>query len=137
KANETARAKIFFDEKQNGLRREWHGRVFVNPPYGKVGTESMASAFCHKAIDEMDAGRVKECIILVNSLHSQQWQMPLYEFPVCFVDHRIQFLDETGEKNKNPTFQNIFVYMGDNEQKFAEVFSRFGYVMKRISGHPL
>jgi hypothetical protein len=68
----------------------------------------------------------------VNSLHSQSWQAALYDYPICFVDHRIQFVSGDGEKNKNPTFQNIFVYMGPEPGKFAAVFSRFGYVMKRM-----
>jgi hypothetical protein len=34
-----------------------------------------------------------------------------------------------GNEDENPTLQNMFVYLGRDERKFAEIFSRFGYVM--------
>jgi hypothetical protein len=131
-ANSVVRAAQIFTKKDDGLAREWFGRVFLNPPYGLIDGESLASAFCNKAVVEFAAGNVVECIILVNSLHSQKWQAPLYDHLICFVDHRIKFVSGDGEENKNPTFQNVFVYLGDREHRFAEVFSRLGYVMRKV-----
>jgi hypothetical protein len=129
-ANEVVKATRFFTKEDDGLARDWSGRVFVNPPYGKNDDhKSLASDFCAKAIGEYTSGRVDACIILVNSCHSQQWQAPLYEYTVCFVNHRIQFSAMDGEENKNPTFQNIFVYLGHDVMRFATVFSGIGYVM--------
>jgi hypothetical protein len=109
----------------------------MNPPYGTIEDEdgkktSQAAAFCRKMIEEYEAGNVKEAIILVNSLHSQAWQAPLYDYVVCFVDHRIKFVSGDGEENKNPTMQNILVYLGTELQRFADVFSKFGYVMRKV-----
>lgn len=133
-ANAVVGATKFYSDEQNGLEKKWAGRVFMNPPYGKTeNNESMAGSFCNKAVEEYESGNVEACIILVNSLHSQAWQAPLYKFPICFVDHRIQFISGDGEKNKNPTFQNIFVYLGTDVGKFYEVFSKFGYVMRELS----
>lgn len=132
-ANRTIKAKEIFTEEQDGLELDWHGRVFVNPPYGKSSEYgSLAGAFCNKAMAEYETGNVQACIILVNSVHSQNWQAPLYDYTVCFVDHRIQFVSSDGEENKNPTFQNIFVYLGQNEQRFANAFAKFGYVMRKL-----
>jgi hypothetical protein len=130
-ANRTVEAARIFTETDDGLSREWLGRVFLNPPYGTTDDrESRAGAFCRKAIAEYQAGRVTEAIILVNSVHSQNWQRPLYSFPVCFVDHRIEFVDQNGTANPNPTFGNIFVYLGPNVRRFAEEFRRHGYCME-------
>jgi ParB family chromosome partitioning protein len=135
-ANAVVQAAEFFTEADDGLKRAWHGRVFMNPPYGVDKGESRAANFCNKAITEYRAGRVTEAIILVNSVHSQKWQRPLYDFPVCFVDHRIEFCDQHGEVNPNPTFANIFVYLGQHEDRFAEEFEKHGYCMRRIkNGH--
>jgi hypothetical protein len=68
--------------------------------------------FCNKAIAELDAGNIESAVLLVNSVHSQRWQSILYRYPICFIDHRIQFVSGDGEENKNPTFQNIMVYLG-------------------------
>lgn len=131
-ANATVQAAQFFTLEDDGLARDWVGRFFVNPPYGKTADGgSMAAAFCLKAIAEYTAKRATAGIILVNSLHSQAWQAPLYDFPVCFVDHRIKFVSGDGEENKNPTFQNIFIYLGDDVSAFATSFNQFGYVMTK------
>jgi len=133
-ANTIVRAAQFFGKDDDGLARDWFGRVFMNPPYGRTADgRSLAAAFCNKAIAEYEAGSIESCIILVNSLHSQSWQAPLYDYPFCLVDHRIQFVSADGEENKSPTFQNIFVYLGEDVLKFAKVFSRFGYVAKKIA----
>ena len=132
-ANGTIRAAKFFTQADDGLKLDWFGRVFMNPPYGSTPEyPSLAAAFCNKAISQYQDGKIDAAIILVNSSHSQAWQAPLYDFPICFVDHRIQFVAGDGEKNKNPTFQNIFVYLGPNTPKFCRAFSRFGYVMQRV-----
>jgi len=132
-ANRWIGAKTIYTDEQNGLTKPWAGRVFMNPPYGKTdNNDSLAGAFCQKAIAQYEAGCIDACIILVNSLHSQTWQAPLYDYSVCFVNHRIQFISGDGEKNKNPTFQNIFVYLGPDEAKFATEFAKFGYVMKKF-----
>jgi hypothetical protein len=132
-ANATVRAKDVFTQEDDGLARGWFGRVFVNPPYGRTPEHrSLAAAFCNKAISEYDSGNVEACIILVNSLHSQTWQAPLYDYTVCFVDHRVHFVSADGEENENPTFQNVFVYLGRDVAKFAAAFSGIGYVMRKV-----
>jgi DNA N-6-adenine-methyltransferase (Dam) len=132
-ANAVVGAKSIFTKDDDGLTKPWHGRVFMNPPYGTTRDgESLAGVFCNKAIEEYENGNVEACIILVNSVHSQSWQAPLYKHTVCLVDHRIAFISDDGEPNKNPTFQNIFVYLGEDIEKFAGTFSTFGYVMREV-----
>lgn len=131
-ANLVIGAKTFYTASDDGLSKEWNGRVFMNPPYGRTDEHpSLAAAFCNKALEEHAAGNIEACIILVNSLHSQAWQRPAYDHPICFVDHRIQFVSGDGEENKNPTFQNIFIYLGSDLAAFKRAFSTIGYVMVR------
>lgn len=132
KANETVGAEHIFTKDDDSLTRQWHGRVFMNPPYGKDGSESVAGIFCDKAISEYKDGNAEEVIILVNSSHTQKWQRNLYDYTVCFVDHRIKFIAGDGSENSNPTFGNIFVYLGDRKEEFAAAFSKHGYVMEKI-----
>lgn len=131
-ANQVVRAEHFYCERERGEKRAWLGKVFLNPPYGVVNGESRAGLFCAKAIEEYNAQRATECIILVNSVHAQSWQRPLYEFPVCLVDHRIQFADSDGEINPNPTFMNLFVYLGPNKARFVDEFKQHGYVLEKV-----
>jgi hypothetical protein len=41
RANETVKAGEFWAEGDNPLQRSWRGRVFINPPYGKQGNDSV------------------------------------------------------------------------------------------------
>ena len=34
-ANETVKASRFYDIRQNGLKRPWFGRIWLNPPFGR------------------------------------------------------------------------------------------------------
>ena len=131
-ANEAVQAKEIYTANDNGLTLPWTGRVFVNPPYGIENGQSVAGQFCAKAIEEHATGNASEIIILVNSVHSQKWQAPLYDYAVCLVDHRIKFVNGDGGENENPTFQNIFIYLGPRKEDFAVAFSKFGYVMEKI-----
>jgi hypothetical protein len=61
-AQERVQAKTYFDEQADGLTRDWHGRVFLNPPYAS----QLIKPFVNKLIAEVDAGRVEQAILLAN-----------------------------------------------------------------------
>jgi len=130
-AQETIQATRWYGD--DALSKEWSGKVFLNPPYGLSDGKSQAGEFCQRAIMGYEHGEVTEAIILVNSSHSQKWQAPLFDYPLCLVDHRIKFVARDGSENESPTFQNMFVYLGKNKARFREVFSRFGYIMERVN----
>ncbi len=69
-ANEAVGAKEFFDgtPEKDGLKRRWHGRVFLNPPYGTIDGESLAGLFCAKAVSEYENGNIDAAIIFRSSL---------------------------------------------------------------------
>jgi ParB family chromosome partitioning protein len=125
-ANKTVGAKKFYTEDSDGLSQEWRGRVFLNPPYGKLG-----SAFAAKLYESLGSG-VDEAIMLVNSRATDaDWFQPCFNGVICFTDHRIDF-DSPYEKPTSSTHGSCFVYFGPNEIKFADVFARFGNVVKRF-----
>jgi hypothetical protein len=52
-AQQTVEAEHFFTEQEDGLSKEWIGRVWLNPPYHR----DLASKFIDKLIREFTAGR--------------------------------------------------------------------------------
>lgn len=124
-ANRTVQARQYFTAEDDGLARDWHGRVFCNPPYS-----GEAGKFAAKLIAEHQAGRVSAGILLVNAQATpNQWFTPLWDWPICFTDHRIAFEPGGGQPTSHPTFGACFVYVGPEPARFAEVFSRFGVVV--------
>ena len=126
-ANEIVKATLYFDKKMDGLNREWNGRVFLNPPYGRLGGRSGAGVWINKLISEFQAGNVTEAIVLVNSATGDQWFQPLFDSPICFVNRRIKFYQSSGNKIQ-PTKSNVFVYFGPNVRKFKRVFKETGHI---------
>lgn len=109
----------------DGLKHKWSGKVFLNPPYGDVGPKFVA-----KAVHEFDAGRVSEAIILLNShVTDSKWFKPMFNYVLCFTDHRSRFWNKDGIGG-SPTHGSVFCYMGDNPNKFAEVFKHLGSVVE-------
>lgn len=125
-ANQLVQAEQYFTQADNGLTKEWHGKVFLNPPYGKHGQKQWS----RRMVDAYLSKEIEEGILLVNSATGNKWFKPLKEFPICFPDFRIKFISGMKE---SPTHSNALVYFGDNVELFAEKFGTIGAVMKKIS----
>lgn len=129
-ANETIHADKYYTIEDDGLRQRWDGRVFLNPPYGKDGKESNQALWSRTLIEQYEEGIVLAAVLLVNAVPGNRWFAPLWDFPICFPDHRIRFYNESGEVGQ-PTHSNALVYLGDDVDTFAEIFSEFGVVAVR------
>jgi hypothetical protein len=127
-ANETVQADEIFTQDEDGLVADWHGRVWLNPPYGK-GT----GLFTTKLVEEHAAGRVSAAVLLINAYgFDSGWFQPLWNHLLCFTDHRIIFTSPQ-RGTGGPANANLFVYLGPDAQRFAEVFSEFGAIMRRVA----
>lgn len=126
RANQTVKAAQYFTQKDNGLRHEWHGRVWMNPPYGQY-----SGLFVAKLIEELEAGRTTAAIVLVNAHGTDTgWFQPLFDGVLCFTDHRINFYGD-GDRSGS-THGSAFAYFGDKREYFAKTFSMFGAVVERF-----
>jgi len=124
-ANKTVCAKKYYTIEDNGLRKKWEGRIFLNPPYGNTAME-----FIEKFFNDYGSS-FHEGIILVNSRATDAgWFQPMFEGVVCFSDHRIDF-ESPDNKITSSTHGSCFIYFGPNEKIFAEVFNEFGNIIKR------
>jgi len=124
-ANQTVRATRFFTVEDDGLAQPWHGRIWLNPPYG-----GQSGPFVRKLIDEYEVGHVHAAILCVNG-HSfdHVWFRPLWDYPICFTDHRPAFRNPRRRPSDRPNMGAVFVYLGPHPILFAEEFSRFGAVL--------
>lgn len=131
-ANETVQAARYFTVEDDGLSRDWAGSVWLNPPYGtdEAGA-SNAGRWASMLIRQYREGITREAILCVNSLTHAPWFRQLWDFTVCLTDHRVCF-DSPENDRQRPMNGTAFIYLGSNERKFAEVFSQFGAVVKRV-----
>jgi phage N-6-adenine-methyltransferase len=127
RANETVGAAAFYTQADDGLNREWHGRVWLNPPYGRLAGE-----FIERLVDEYRASNIASAVALVNAhCTDTAWFQKLWDFAVCFTDHRIDFDSAGREKHNSSTHGSVFAYLGPDPQTFTREFSAFGAVVRR------
>lgn len=88
-----ATAKKRYTEKDNGLIQPWHGRVWLNPPYGKGMEKWMQKMAAHNHGIALLFNRSEtECF------HDWVWSCAS---AILFKKGRIHFLNECGEKVGN------------------------------------
>jgi phage N-6-adenine-methyltransferase len=125
-ANETVQAADFYTEDDDGLSKDWHGRVWLNPPYGRI-----AGDFIEHLADQYEAGNVLGAVALVNAhCTDTRWFQRLWDHTLCFTDHRIDFAAGTADRSGS-THGSVFAYLGRNPQLFADHFAEFGAVVRR------
>jgi hypothetical protein len=67
-------ARTIFSIEDSGLSKTWHGRVFLNPPYGTSSTgQSMQEVWLDYAISQYNAEHVTSCLILLTTAHAYGW----------------------------------------------------------------
>lgn len=110
---------------EDGLRHPWHGRVYMNPPYGDA-----IAGWIEKLAREYEAGHVTEAIALLPARTDTRWFRRLAAHPVCFVDGRLRF---SGAKAGAP-FPSALVYLGPRPAAFAAACGALGRVYLPAAG---
>lgn len=129
-AQEIVNAEQYFTEKDDGLSREWHGRVWLNPPYGKIGNESGQGHWAQYLRYEHEAGRVSEAVLLVKAAVGYEWFEALWDlWPACFARRRLSFIRSDGNDEGQSKQGTVFFYLGENIERFIEGFAQFGRVI--------
>ena len=125
-AQKVAKAKKYFTAADDGLVQEWNGRVYLNPPYHRA----LLPTFIDKLHAEIDAGRTKEAILLINNTtDTEAGQSVLKKCnAVCFTAGRIKFW-RPGGQTVLPTQGQMFAYYGSHTKRFVDVFSAIGVVL--------
>lgn len=123
-ANETVRAEAFYTFEDNGLSKEWAGRVWMNPPY----SYPLISEFCTKLVE---SEKIIEACVLVNNATDTGWFHTLLNKAqcVCFIKGRVRFMDRDGNPSGAPLQGQAVLYFGSNSEMFYNEFGRFGVVL--------
>jgi len=119
-ANKTIRAYQIYTKADDGLHHDWHGRIWLNPPF------SLADEAVKKLIAEYESGQVFEAILLLKSAPDTKRHQSLFPYPFCDLNGRIKFEAE-GNKQSAP-FATVLFYFGSNFLRFRQIMSDYGRV---------
>ncbi len=123
------RAERFHTMVDDGLKHEWHGRVWLNPPYA----QPYITDFVQKMVCERSAGRVKAAIMLTHNYTDTSWfhEAASVADAICYTRGRVAFTDPEG-KTAAPTQGQAFFYFGDDTERFIERFAKFGFIVEPV-----
>ena len=107
----------------DGLSRDWSGRVYMNPPYGRE-----IVAWVEKLVAEHQSGRVTEAVALVPARTDTAWFRTLDAEYFCFVAGRLTF----SEHESAAPFPSVAVYLGANPEAFIAAFRDVGAIYRRL-----
>jgi len=126
-ANEQVQAECIFTEDDNGLESDWHGRVWLNPPY----SQPAIAHFANKVVAEYQCGNVDAAIVLTHNYTDTAWFHTLAKASaaICFTRGRIAFESPDGRKAA-PTQGQAFFYFGPNVDAFVSVFKTIGFIVE-------
>jgi phage N-6-adenine-methyltransferase len=126
-AQRNVQAKQYFTMDDDGLTKEWRGRVWLNPPYAQPDIAD----FVAKLVEEYQAGHVTEAILLTHNYSDTEWfhdaaaAAPVF----CLTKGRIRFEDAGGEPAK-PMQGQCFFYFGARPDAFKARFAAIGLVAR-------
>jgi hypothetical protein len=123
-ANIVVKAKQIYTSADDGLTKNWSGKIWLNPPY----SSELISSFCDKLRVHFESGDVTEAIVLVNNATETAWFNKLISIAsaIMFPNSRIRFWSPDG-RTSQPLQGQSLIYLGNNIEGFVKHFSQFGW----------
>ena len=112
------KARSFVTAEDDGLRRSWRGRVFVNPPY------SPSEPWIDKAIAASKAGARVYMLLPVRTDTGYQQRLLAAARDVLFIHRRLKFVLADGGKSGSPAFGSMVVGLNVSTAPLAHLGRR-------------
>ena len=118
-AQEVVKAGAYYTQEVDGLAQQWHGRVFINPPY----TAGIVDRYADKLVAEYTRGSVTEAIWLCDNSADTRWFATLADHAsvILFLRGRVKFWAPDGSggvKIGSPLKGQVLIYIGPTPDQF-------------------
>ena len=124
-AQKIVKATKYYTARNDGLTKDWAGRVFLNPPYKMP----LIRQFVSKLLESVEAGEVSQAVLLTNNSTDTLWWHAAAKLAgvFCFTRGRISFYNAAGE-HASPTNGQTLFYFGEDVSAFTSNFPQFGII---------
>ena len=119
-------AKKYYTKEDDGLSKEWFGRIWLNPPYSQPAiTQFMEKMALHN----------NGIALLYNRSDNQMFHS--FIFPVAdsifFIKGRIRFFKPDGTRGEQPGAGSVLIAFGENNTKAIENSGLIGHIFKSVN----
>jgi hypothetical protein len=122
-ANQIVGAAKFFTADDDGLKQEWNGNVWMNPPYA----QPLIGHFAKKLSDE--SGVTQFCALVNNATETKWFQaIASKASAICFPSGRVKFWHP--DRESAPLQGQAVLYGGPNWKRFISCHKEFGFCVK-------
>ena len=121
-ANKVVQAKRIYTLEDDGLKGNWYGNIWLNPPY----STDLIMKFAEKLVSELNC--INQAIVLVNNATETEWFSKLVKKSkaLCFPSGRVKFYRPDGTIGA-PLQGQAIMYYGSQGKKFVNVFRLKGW----------
>ena len=120
-------AAVYYTRETDGLKHEWPGRVWLNPPY----SQPLVSHFAERLLSQLASGATKEAMVLVNNTTDTRTGQALLAAcsAVLFPARRVAFcLPGTDQSIAGSRQGQMLLYFGPRSKEFAVACAGRGWV---------
>jgi hypothetical protein len=129
-ANRWIKATEIYTKDDDGLAHDWHGRVWMNHPFGRKENKM----WIEKLMSEYADDRVQSACCITYACTSESWFQPLFQFPQCWLYPRLNYVDAMGCPVRGAPKGSVVTYLGPKPYLFVRVFGKFGRVTVPAEG---
>lgn len=106
-------ARIAYNKNDDGLKQEWYGRVWLNPPYSRPLIEK----FVEKMVEHNNG-----IALLYNRCDSKMFQDIIFQKATAmkFLRHRIRFYRPDGTRGGSPGCGSILIAFGQDNARILK-----------------
>lgn len=128
-ANKVVDASQFYDVTQNGLKQEWFGNVWLNPPYA----QPLVQQFAEKLAESVVSEQVAQACVLVNNATETKWfrAIAIVSSAICFPAGRVRFWHP--DRVSAPLQGQGVLYVGNRNKAFGKAFAEFGLCVEVVN----
>lgn len=106
---ETAKAPNFFTEEDDGLVQDWHGTVWMNPPYGRA-----LPTWTKKAKEEARKHGSTVFCLVPGRTDTNWFQDAAQDGRLVLMKGRLSFL-QGGKTQGSPAFPSVLIIFGEGQ----------------------
>lgn len=123
-ANRRVKAGQIFTIVDDGLTRAWHGRIWLNHPFGRLTNRPWIA----KLAAEYERGNIEAACCITFAATSELWFAPLLVRPQCYLSPRTNYHLPNGSIKRGVTKGSVVTCFGKDVEAFRKAFSGLGVV---------